>query len=440
MSLWAKIIAAGVRAARPSSVDYVAGTAFAGDARDVYRRWRTGESMLDGPHIAEFERVLSDYFEGANATTFGSGRAALYAILKAMQIKSGGEVILPGYTCIVTPNAIRRAELTPVYVDISRRDFNMSPDAVERAITPRTCAILVQHTFGIPCDVDALLDIGARKGIPLVGDGAHAIGARWKDRPIGVWGVASFFSTQATKMLTTERGGFTVTADRELAARIREVQAAAAFDSERHERAALLRWCYRAALFARPGVTPRARAAEAFVAAVGAPGLAGILDFDREEYAAALNGECAEPFPSRMPNLLAYAGVLQMQRIEPDLAHRRELAAYLESELPQRGAVIANYPRDRAAPSWVRFPFLVEDRAAWAASMERAGLAPGYWLNDPIHPKGSNWQASGYVRGSCPNAEYVAEHILNIPVHSRVSLERLQRWLHYVGIKGKPFA
>jgi dTDP-4-amino-4,6-dideoxygalactose transaminase len=429
VNAWTKLRKGLARAAQLSSVDHLGGTAFTADAWDVYRRWRRGEALVDGPHIAEFEADLRAYYEGWDAATFGSGRAALYAILVAMRLKPGGEVILPGYTCVVTPNAIRRAGLTPIYVDISLRDFNMDPELVAKAITPRTQAILAQHTFGIPCALDALLDLGKKTGIPIIGDGAHAIGARWDGKLLGMWGEAGFFSTQATKMLSTERGGFTVTGDANLAARIRAVQEQAAFDSPAAERACLLRWCYRAAILGKPSRNPRARAGELLVSRLNVPGLASILDFDRAEYTAALNGECAEPFPTRLPNLMAYAGRLQLARLETDLAHRRTLAAFLESELPARGARVADYPRDRASPSWVRFPFLVDDRAAWIASMERAGLAPGVWLNDPIHPQGSNWKVSGYVRGMCPQAEYAAEHILNVPVHSRVTLSRLKAWV-----------
>ena len=411
------------------SIDYIGSTSFPADARDIYSRWRKGEALLDGPHIREFEEALSDYYGGLEVITFGAGRMALYAILKAMNLREGDEVIIPGYTCIVASNAIHYAGLKPVYVDVSVKDFNILPELVEKAITTKTRVILAQHTFGIPCDIDALLDISQRLGVTLVEDGAHAIGARWDGQLVGRYGYAGFFSTQAIKMLSTERGGYAVTSDRNLARRIREIQGEAPYNPASVERACLLRWCYQAAFSSRPLLNPRLRIFEYLVHKLRIPGIISILDFDRKEYQAALDGERPELYPVRLGNLMAYAGLLQLRRLEEDIAHRRQLAEYLETQLPHFGASVPVYDHRRAQPSWTRFPFVVEDRHQWANIMKRCGLTPGVWFNDPIHPKGSNWSKAGYARGMCPNAEYLSEHILNIPVDRRVSIGRLDHLL-----------
>ena len=417
------------KAVGPGDIGYVGATSFAADARDLYRRWRRGESLLDGPHIAEYEQALSDYYGGLPAITFGGGRMALYAILKAMRLQEGDEVILPGYTCIVTPNAIHYAGFVPVYVDVSRDDFNMRPEAVEKAITRRTRAILAQHTFGIACDMDALGDISHRHGIPIVEDGAHAIGARWDGRLLGNYGYAAFYSTEGSKMFSTERGGFALTADADLAQRIRTIQQESPFRSEASERACLLRWCYRAAFLRSTALSPRAQVVEAVLQKLQFPGVQEALDYSQKDYEDEIAGRRFVPYPARLPNLMAYAGLLQLRRLEEDLAHRRMLAAFLEERLPSLGAKVAQYDHRRVAPSWVRFPLVVENRAAWAATLRAAHLVPGVWLDDPIHPKGSDWKQAGYVRGSCPNGEYLGEHILNVPVDRRVSIGRLQMWL-----------
>jgi dTDP-4-amino-4,6-dideoxygalactose transaminase len=94
------------------------------------------------------------------------GRAGLYAILKAMGLKERDEVILPGYTCVVVPGAIRHAGATPVYADIRAADFNIDPVGVEKLITPRTRAVIAQHTYGIPADVETLASLAARTASP----------------------------------------------------------------------------------------------------------------------------------------------------------------------------------------------------------------------------------------------------------------------------------
>lgn len=413
----------------PRRADYIGGTVSARDARDLFSRWRRGDGLLTGPYTAQYERALSDYHDGLHVITFGSGSMACYAILKAMDLRPGDQVILPGYTCVVIPNAIRHAGLEPVYVDVSLDDFNLLPEEVERAITPRTRAILAQATFGIPCNMALLLEIGRRHGVAVIEDGAHAVGARWDGKLLGHHGLAAFFSTQATKMYTTERGGFVVTRDTDLAGRIRQIQQHAGYAPVAQERAALLRWCHRAAWAGEPLLNPRMRCAELLLQAVRFPGARQILDYEHDEYLEALAGRVDErAYPRRLPDLMAYAGLLQLRRLDQELKHRRTLAAYLEAELPRLGARVARYDHQRAAPSWVRFPLVVEDRAAWAACAETSGLAAGNWMADPIHPRGSNWQISGYQRGQCPNGEYLSGHMMNVPLHSRVSLRHLEQW------------
>ncbi len=413
-----------------SVVTYVGGTAFPSDAKDVWKRWRSGESLLYGPHIKEYEEALSQYHGVASAITFGAGRMALFAILKAMNLREGDEVILPGYTCIVTSNAICYAGLKPVYVDVSLEDFNIRPELVKKAITPKTKVILAQHTFGIPCNMNILMELSHQFGIPVIEDGAHAIGARWRGNVVGGIGYAAFFSTEGSKMLSTERGGYALTNDVDLAKRIREIQEEADFYPLEAEQACLLRWCYRSAFYGEPILNPRVRFIEFFLKRLSCQKIASIFEFDQKNYLDALAGRCSVRYPARLGNLMAYAGLLQLARVEKDIAHRRNLAAYLEEELTKLGAKVAIYDHNLALPSWVRFPFLVQDQTKWITAMKQSGIFSGIrWLNDPIHPKGCDWEKAGYVRGVCPNGEYLANHIMNLPVHSRMSIDRINKFL-----------
>lgn len=414
---------------RGYSVDYAGATTLWSDVSDVFRRYRSGESLLEGPHIAELEKALSDYYGGAEAITFGAGRMALYAILKSMKLKAGYEVILPGYTCVVTCNAIRYARLKPVYVDVSLKDFNIEPDLVRKAITKKTGAILAQHTFGIPCDIEALMDISKEYGVPVIEDCAHAIGARLDGQLLGRFCHSAFFSMEATKMISTERGGFAITADAELAERIREIQDKAEFASESVERACLLRWCYRGGFYGRARLNALCRLGEMLARKIHISAVNNIVNFNRKDYEDSLAGRQMKPYPARLGNLMTYAGLLQLRRVDEDVAHRQQLADYLEVELPKLGADVAEYDHLRAKPSWVKFPFLVKKRSDWEALMTRCGFAVGHWLEDPIHPKGSDCTVAGYVRGMCPNGEYLSEHVLNVAVDRRVSVAWLVKWL-----------
>ncbi len=114
-------------------------------------------------------------------------------------------------THIVVSNAIRRTGAHPVYVDCRAGDWNLDLEDVERRVTPRTRALVLQHTFGIPADPDAAVRFAERHGLALIEDGVHALGATWHGQPVGSFGRAAFFSTEETKMISTTMGGMVVT-------------------------------------------------------------------------------------------------------------------------------------------------------------------------------------------------------------------------------------
>ena len=403
---------------------YIGATTTPADARELYTRYRRGEPLRAGPYCEAFERETGHYFGGRQVISFGAGRMALYAMLRAMDLPAGSEIIVPGYNCVVTPQAILHAGCTPVYVDVSKDDFNLIPEQVQRAITPRTAAVLAQHTFGIACDMDALQDICRRKGIVLLEDCAHAIGARYDGKLLGTFGQAAFFSTEGSKMISTEHGGFALTADAALAGRIRDIQMQAPFHDEATERRRLLRWCFRAAMAGRPGGGPWSEFVDYYICRFDVPDLQDILTYDLDQYQDTLEGRLVQPYPCRMGNLMSYAGLLQIRRIEANLAHRRRLAKRLDEVLPSMDATVPKIS-SRASPSWVRFPMVVGDRDAWADAMLAAGVAPGTWLNDPLHPAGCNWQQALYRRGSCPQGQWLGLHVLNFPLHRCLSPQRL---------------
>ena len=230
-------------------------------------------------------------------------------------------------------------------------------------------------------------------------------------------------------MMSTERGGFAITADAELAELVREIQAEAEYAPEAVERSGLLRWCYRGGFYARARLNALCRLGQMVARKIHISAVNNILNFNRKDYEDSLAGRQIQPYPAKLGNLMAYAGLLQLGRVDEDVAHRQQLADYLEAELPKLGAKVAEYDHLRAKPSWVKFPFVVKERSKWETLMSRCGFTPSHWLEDPIHPKGSDCTVAGYVRGMCPNGEYLSEHVLNIPVDRRVSVAWLEKWL-----------
>jgi len=148
----------------------------------------------------------------------------LHLALLALGIGPGDEVIVPSFTFIAAANAIRYVGATAVFVEIEPVSLNMDPECVEKAITPHTRALMVVHTFGVPADLDALLDIASRHGLKVVEDACEAMGAEYKGRKAGTCGDAGVFAFYPNKQMTTGEGGMVVTQIPEVAATIRSLR------------------------------------------------------------------------------------------------------------------------------------------------------------------------------------------------------------------------
>lgn len=185
-----------------------------------------------GPRVAQFETDFARYVDAPHAVGVNSCTAALHLALIAAGIGQNAltssdtnapadEVITTPLTFCATANAVLHAGGRPVLADIDPQTGNLDPDAVERAITPRTRAVLAVHYAGRPCDLDRLQDICERRDLTLIEDCAHAIEARHRGRAAGTFGRFGCFSFYATKNLTTGEGGMLVTADPDAAQRVR---------------------------------------------------------------------------------------------------------------------------------------------------------------------------------------------------------------------------
>jgi perosamine synthetase len=183
---------------------------------------RRGE-LLEGPHIAEFEAAFSSRLGGPKVMATSFGRMAFYYILKALDFPAGSEIVMPALTFWVMPEIARVAGLTPVFADVDPHTFNMTPETAARVISPRTVAIVPTHLWGLPCDMDGILDLARGHSLAVIEDCAHALGALYKGQPVGTLGTASIFSFQTLKPLNTYGGGMAVTGDAGLAVKISEM-------------------------------------------------------------------------------------------------------------------------------------------------------------------------------------------------------------------------
>jgi dTDP-4-amino-4,6-dideoxygalactose transaminase len=178
--------------------------------------------VTTGEKTHEFERRFAEYVGASHAVAVNSCTAALHLALAALGIGVGDEVITTPYTFIATVETICYLGARPVFVDIDPASRNIDPASIERRITAKTRAIVPVHIAGLPCEMDPILAIANRRGIPVIEDAAHALPASY-DRRIGSLSHATAFSFYATKNLTTGEGGMLTTEDAEFAKHCRRL-------------------------------------------------------------------------------------------------------------------------------------------------------------------------------------------------------------------------
>jgi perosamine synthetase len=245
--------------------------------------------VSQGPKVAEFENKFAEYVGAAHAVTVSSCTTALHLALIAAGVKPGDEVLCPSLSFIATANAIVYAGATPVFVDIDQVTYNIDPNCIESAITPRTKAILVVHQIGLPAALAEISEIAARHGIPVVEDAACAIGSEYKGQRVGAsYNSLACFSFHPRKILTTGEGGMITTANGDMAARMRRLRqhGMSVSDLARH-------------------------------------GSSKVMIESYDEIG----------FNYRMTDLQAGIGLVQLQRLERMLAWRRSLAARYSARL-----------------------------------------------------------------------------------------------------------
>lgn len=174
-----------------------------------------------GKYINQFEEIFSRYCGVQYGVATSNGTTALHLALTALGIGKGDEVIVPDLTFAATINAVIYTGATPVIVDIEEDSWCISPDEIEKGITPRTKAIIPVHVYGQPCDMGKIMEIARRYKLHVIEDCAEAHGAEWKGQKVGSFGDISCFSFFGNKVITTGEGGMCVTNNRELGEKMR---------------------------------------------------------------------------------------------------------------------------------------------------------------------------------------------------------------------------
>jgi perosamine synthetase len=177
-----------------------------------------------GQELAAFEAELAAYHRVGHAVAVSSGTSGLHLALLTLGIGEGDEVILPSFAFAGVANALLQAGAAPALAEIDPQTLNLDPTAVERAITSRTRAILVVHTFGVPAEMDALRELARRHRLGFIEDACEAIGARFDGRRVGGFGDLAVEGFYPNKQMTTGEGGAVLARDAGHAARLRRLR------------------------------------------------------------------------------------------------------------------------------------------------------------------------------------------------------------------------
>ena len=341
-----------------------------------------------------------------HVSLFWKGRVALYAMLRALRIGPGDEVVVPAFTCVAVPNAVLYAGATPVYVDIDEATYTADPAAVQAAIGTRTRAVLAQNTFGLSSDLDALRDAAAAQGAVVIDDCTHGLGGTYRGRPAGAAADAAFYSTQWSKPISTGLGGIAVTSDPQLARELGALEGAAPEPSVA-DRALLV-----AMLVARERIaTPRTiRAGRAAYRAVSRAGVVpGSSSRDELEGA-----EMPDAFMARMSGFQARLAVRRLATLDAKVRRRRAVAERYSAWLAANGGTPAHEPSP-GDHAFLRYPLRVREREAFVQEAQRRGIDLGDWFHSPLYPITGDLGRWGYRWGANPVAERVASEIVNLP-------------------------
>jgi perosamine synthetase len=357
-----------------------------------------------------FERKWTARNGAIDAIATPSARAGLFALLASLGIGQGDEVLVTGFTCAAVPEPIQFCGAKPVYIDIDLQRYGMIPALAAEAITSRTKAIIAQHTFGLPAPVEPLGELARRHNLFLIEDCALGLGSQVEGRRLGSFGHASIFSFELSKTVTAGWGGMVqVNRDIDVARRVRSARDGAGRLPSR----TAIRRLFQAGLSGilyRPELNYYSGKAVALLFRLGLfvpSATSGGGEVPTRDYLAA-------PGDAQW-----YVLSKQIDRLDSMMEARRVTAAAYQEVLNSHGreAVI---PGALGGVRLIRFPLLVNDPNRFMRYFADVGIEVGRWFSQPVSCRGDMGRY-GYRTGSCPNAELAGAHIVNLPMHNRLT-------------------
>ncbi|SDO85302.1 perosamine synthetase [Paenibacillus sp. yr247] len=335
-----------------------------------------------GPKTEQFETEFAAYVGSRFMVALNSGTAALHLALEVLDIGPGDEVIVPPMTFISTVHAVSYVGATPVFADVEKDTMNISVAEIEQKITEKTKAIIVVHLAGHPCDMDAIHELAASKGIKVVEDAAHACGAAYKGRTIGSVSDITCFSFHAVKNLTCGEGGGITCNQEWIARKLREK-----------------RWVGISKDTWMRSSTERVYAWQYFVDKVG--------------------------YKYHMSDIQAAMGIVQLHKLKQLNGRRKEIASRYLQEFKDIPWMELPKEKPYAQSSWHLFQIKLtnEDmRDRLIGHLKDHNIAPGvHYYPCHLHP------CYIHLKASVPVSSEIWKKILTVPIHPNMTDEDLER-------------
>ena len=336
--------------------------------------------LTTGPKVAEFEELFAREVGTAHAVAVSSGTAALHAAAYALDVGPGDEVIVPSMTFAATANCAVFQGGTPVFADVDPDTLLLDTASAEARVTRRTRAIIAVDYAGQPCDYDALRALAERNGLALADDACHALGGRYKGRPVGSLADLSTFSLHPVKHITSGEGGMVTTDDPDLAKRMR--------------------------LFRNHGITTDHRQREA----------SGSWFYEMVDLG----------YNYRLTDFQCALGASQLGKLPVWVLRRREIAARYDAAFADAPGIRPLAVRPDAYHAYHLYVIRLEarepgkDRAAIFRSLREAGIGVNVHYI-PVHLHPYYRKRFGTRPGDCPVAEAAYERILSLPMYPGMS-------------------
>jgi dTDP-4-amino-4,6-dideoxygalactose transaminase len=338
------------------------------ELKEVFNRVLTNCSFVLGPEVEKFEKMFAAYCGADHCVAVTNGTAAIQLVLQGLGVGPGDEVITVAHTFIATAEAINAAGARPVFIDIDPVSYTMDPAKLEKAITPRTKAIIPVHLYGQPADMDAINAIAAKHDIPVIEDSCQAHGAKYKGRPTGSLGKAACFSFYPSKNLgACGEGGAVTTNDAELAKKVRMLRDHGSVKKYEHD---------------FPAYNLRLEGIQGGVLAVKLPHLDGWNN------------------------------------------NRRILAARY-NEMFSGSKVVTPKEMTYAQHVYHLYVVVVEDREALKKALSEQGIENGLHYPVPLHLQKA-YEYLGYKKGDFPVSEHVASNHVSLPMYAELPIEHVE--------------